>query len=531
MQTLIDQADASDTIEDIFLEETQQLAAAATAKAQGDWEEALRLYRALQEQQSHDWELYRNLGDVLLNLQSWEESIEAYQQSLSLYPDFDWNYHNIAVAFSNLGKIKEADQFYEKLLHLNPSFCRDNLSDFQVQQQWGDFAYRRENWQEAVDAYHQSIALNAEACISYVNLAKALSRLEQWDRAAAMLQQAAQIEPNRMEVHNLLGEVLANLGRWEESIAAYRNALSLKSVLSVEPSKLQLDPLGVDLDGQLDSDKMRVHDSALLPEDFDWHFYVNYHIDLQDLQTYEAAVDHWMSYGREEGRFSSERAFFEDLEHRQLHLPADFSSDAYLFLNPDVVQEYGHNHYQAIQHYLMFGIDEQREYHLMSANAHESRAEFLIQLGDLDEAIVAYQRALELAPYKLQLLGKLEQTLRLRIDQWTKFPEQGSQSQQAKLRSLLGSILVKQNRTLEALTEYHIAVQSCSDSSDAHHGLGLALSKLERFDEAILSLQRAIALNKQDASTYEALGEALAAQERVDEASIAYRKSLELADA
>lgn len=104
---------------------------------------------------------------------------------------------------------------------------------------------------------------------------------------------------------------------------------------------------------------------------FDWRFYVEYYEDLRDLG-YEAACEHWMIFGKSEGRLASQSALKQYLDIRKINLPEGFSAEQYLELNPDLNQRFGANqykHYRAIEHYLEHGKEEGRPYQIHSGKS------------------------------------------------------------------------------------------------------------------------------------------------------------------
>ncbi len=106
--------------------------------------------------------------------------------------------------------------------------------------------------------------------------------------------------------------------------------------------------------------------SSFSDTSFDWQFYIEYYEDLSDL-SYELAHEHWMVFGKLEGRFPSQSALEEYFEIKQLDLPEDFSVEQYLELNPDLGVRFTskqYRYYQAVEHYLDHGKWEGRLYRI-----------------------------------------------------------------------------------------------------------------------------------------------------------------------
>lgn len=92
--------------------------------------------------------------------------------------------------------------------------------------------------------------------------------------------------------------------------------------------------------------------STILPNDFDWEFYLNYHKDLirVGFKTKEQAVNHYLKHGHKEKRLYKPT------------LPNDFDWESYLLNNEDLRKNGINNKEKAIRHYLRHGICERRSY-------------------------------------------------------------------------------------------------------------------------------------------------------------------------
>ena len=77
---------------------------------------------------------------------------------------------------------------------------------------------------------------------------------------------------------------------------------------------------------------------------FDWKYYISHNSDLSHLQSYEAALHHWINYGIK--------------EHRKSH---NFKWTNYLLANSDLVNEGINTENQAIYHWINYGKKEKRK--------------------------------------------------------------------------------------------------------------------------------------------------------------------------
>ncbi|MEP6486750.1 tetratricopeptide repeat protein [Microcoleus vaginatus GB2-A3] len=91
-----------------------------------------------------------------------------------------------------------------------------------------------------------------------------------------------------------------------------------------------------------------------------------------------------------------------------------------------------------------------------------------------------------------------------------------------------GDRLLESGNLEGAIAAYRRAIELNPDHSWSHHNLGEALGKVGKFEEAIASYRHAIELNPDFSWSYHHLGDALARQEKWKEAVVAFRRAIEL---
>ena len=118
--------------------------------------------------------------------------------------------------------------------------------------------------------------------------------------------------------------------------------------------------------------------------------------------------------------------------------------------------------------------------------------------GKIDEAIAAYEQALQLKPD----LGEAHYNL--------------------------GIVLVKVGRVPEAIEHYQLALRVKPDYAQAHYNLGIALARARRVPEAIAAYEQALRLDPNIAQAHNNLGVLLGQVGRTDEAVGHYERALQL---
>ncbi len=156
----------------------------------------------------------------------------------------------------------------------------------------------------------------------------------------------------------------------------------------------------------------------------------------------------------------------------------------------------------------------------------------LASSGRLDEAIIQFQKALELKPDDADAYLDLGAALARRgevdgaIAHYRKALEFDPSYEKAHYD--IGIALMGRGRIDEAIVHYRKALEIEPDDANAHNNLGAALAGRGRVEEAIVHYRRALELKPNDAEAYYNLGLALVGRRQVEEAIADYRKALEI---
>jgi tetratricopeptide (TPR) repeat protein len=106
--------------------------------------------------------------------------------------------------------------------------------------------------------------------------------------------------------------------------------------------------------------------------------------------------------------------------------------------------------------------------------------------------------------------------------------QQHQKRQEAIVHYNLGIDLYQQNKLDDAIIAYRRAIQIDPNYANAHAGLGCCLLNQGKLDEAIISYRKTLKINPNDSKTYNNLGNALYDQGKFDDAINTYRKAIEL---
>ena len=93
----------------------------------------------------------------------------------------------------------------------------------------GGFHFGRQEWQAAIDEYRKATGINPQFSQPYNQLGYALRFLERYDEAEQAFKKYVELIPGEPNPYDSYAELLMKRGRFAESIAQYRKALSVDS--------------------------------------------------------------------------------------------------------------------------------------------------------------------------------------------------------------------------------------------------------------------------------------------------------------
>ncbi len=166
------------------------------------------------------------------------------------------------------------------------------------------------------------------------------------------------------------------------------------------------------------------------------------------------------------------------------------------------------------------------------AEAHVNLGNALLQKGNVDEAIVHYQKALQIEPDYAKAHVNLGSVLFQKgdVDEAIAHFQKALQINPDNAVTCvdLGYALLQKGNVDEAIAQYQTALQINPDYAKAHNNLGNALLQKGDLDEAIVHYQKALQINPDYATARNNLGTALLQKGNVDEAIIHYQKALQI---
>ena len=164
--------------------------------------------------------------------------------------------------------------------------------------------------------------------------------------------------------------------------------------------------------------------------------------------------------------------------------------------------------------------------------AHDSLGSTLVEEGQPNEAIVEFEKAIQIkanyAPSYNNLGNALLQNGRpdLAAAQYQRALELDPHDSQ--VHNNLGTLLLKEGRLDEAIEQYKEAVAAAPEAAELHYNLGSALIMKGNWDDAIKHLEATLNIDNDYPEAHNKLGIAFGAAGRMDEAISQFKEALRL---
>jgi len=302
-----------------------------------------------------------NQGQQLFTEGNFEGALAVYRHALEINSKNSWAYHHMGEALAKLGQFDEAVTAYRDAIELNPDFCWSyhHLGDALTQQQ---------QWEESATAFRQAIELNPEHYGTYVGLGKSLAKLGQLDEAIAAYRRAQELNPDADWINFALAEVLEQKKQSDLALAI----ASCQRAIELNPDDLQAYHKFLEIQ----------------PENGDiWFQLANALAQQNQLEEAIAAYRQAIQLIQQPQETTSNLDPTGDRESAIAHHQQAIDN------NPDSIPEY----------YKLLELQPDNQEVLLQL------AQALVRQEQMEEAIAAYRRLVELSPREeyYQVLGEL----------------------------------------------------------------------------------------------------------------------------
>lgn len=153
----------------------------------------------------------------------WQNGETLWAATLETHPDSPIALNNLGRIYAERGQYEQALALYGKLIDYHPN-------QHHIEQVYANMAAAYEGQgllDEAQEYYNQALDANSDYLDGYLGLARIVTELGEYDKAAEICQVALVLHPKSESIYNQLGNIAFIKKNAAEAIASYQQAISL----------------------------------------------------------------------------------------------------------------------------------------------------------------------------------------------------------------------------------------------------------------------------------------------------------------
>jgi tetratricopeptide (TPR) repeat protein len=227
-----------------------------------------------------------DLGLACLEVGRLTDAVVALQRAIASNPRYTDAYFRLGIALEKLGSIGEAIVAYDHATRLQPSLTE---AWFRA----GALVYTLGYRDEAIGCFRRAAVTGGKTSFGRLGNARALLTEDRNDEAEHGLRHTLALDPRNAMAHDLLGNLLAELGRFDEARECFQRAIAIAPLLAGSYYELvRCRPVTSDDDGLLQ--RMKV---ALATPGLEMAQSLRIHLAIgktaEDLGDYALAMQHF----------------------------------------------------------------------------------------------------------------------------------------------------------------------------------------------------------------------------------------------
>lgn len=169
--------------------------------------------------------ILHDLGLACLEVGLIPDAIEAFKRAVAANPQDADSYFRMGIALENLGDVVGAVVAYDRATAILPSLTE---AWFRA----GALVYTLGHRDEAIGCFRRAAATGPKTAFGRLGKARALLTENRDQDAEQVLRKALSAEPTNAIAHDLLGNLLSELGRFDEAYAHLQRAIELAPLLA-----------------------------------------------------------------------------------------------------------------------------------------------------------------------------------------------------------------------------------------------------------------------------------------------------------
>ncbi|HEY3627204.1 MAG TPA: sulfotransferase [Terracidiphilus sp.] len=202
----------------LLAEATELLRAARPADAMAALREAAEL-------EPSNWMIQHDLGLACLETGRLPEAVAALQRAIASNPRYADAYFRMGIALEKLGDVGGAIVAYHRATELQPSLTEGWFRA-------GALVYTTGHLMEAIGCFRRAAATGGKSRFGRLGKARILLAEDRNEEAEQVLRETVTLDPGSAMAHALLGNLLSELGRFDEARECFQRAIDIAPLLA-----------------------------------------------------------------------------------------------------------------------------------------------------------------------------------------------------------------------------------------------------------------------------------------------------------
>jgi tetratricopeptide (TPR) repeat protein len=169
--------------------------------------------------------IHHDLGLACLEVGRVPDAIAAFERAVASNPRYTDAYFRLGIALEKLGNIGRAIAAYDRATELQPSLTE---AWFRA----GALVYTLGHRDEAIGCFRRAAATGGKTSFGRLGKARALLTQDRNQEAEQVLRHTLALDPGNAMAHDLLGNLLAEFGRFDEARECFQRAITIAPLLA-----------------------------------------------------------------------------------------------------------------------------------------------------------------------------------------------------------------------------------------------------------------------------------------------------------
>jgi len=169
--------------------------------------------------------IQHDLGLACLEVGHVQDAIAALQQAVAIDPRYGDAFFRLGIALEKLGNLRGAVVAYDRATQLLPCLTE---AWFRA----GALVYTQGHIEEAIGCFRRAAATGGKTSFGQLGKARALLAEDRNPEAEQVLRHTLARDPANAIAHDLLGNLLSELGRFEEARECFQRAVAIAPLLA-----------------------------------------------------------------------------------------------------------------------------------------------------------------------------------------------------------------------------------------------------------------------------------------------------------